>query len=73
MTLGAVDIKFHGPEVYENIWRKTEAVWHYACKHYLNAYDYFHTYGEDAYAIPDNLHADLIGKQVNNILNGHMH
>jgi len=72
VALGAVDIKFYGPEAYGNMYNKIEAMWKYAYKHYLNEYDYFHICGDDAYVIPDNLRAYLMGKQVNNLLNGHM-
>jgi len=72
--LGAVDIKsmYFGPEAYGNMWNKVEAMWKYAYKHYLNDYDYFHICGDDAYVIPNNLRAYLMGEQVNNLLNGHL-
>jgi hypothetical protein len=72
VTLGAVDIKFYGPEAYGNMWRKIEAMWEYAYKYYSNEYDYFHICGDDAYVIPENLRVYLMGKQVDNLLNGHM-
>jgi hypothetical protein len=70
--LGAVNIKFFGAESYGNMWRKIEAMWKYVHEHYLNDYDYFHICGDDAYVIPDNLRAYLMGKQVQNLLNGHV-
>jgi len=74
LGLGAVDIKsmYFGPEAYDNMWNKIEAMWKYAYKHYLNDYDYFHICGDDAYVISDNLRAYLMGEQVNNLLNGHL-
>jgi len=71
-TLGAVDIKFFGPEAYGNMWNKIEAMWKYAYKNYLNDYDYFHICGDDTYVIPDNLRAYLMGTQVDALLNGHL-
>jgi len=47
-------------------------MWKYAYKHYLDDYDYFHICGDDAYVIPDNLRAYLMGKQVNDLLNGYL-
>jgi len=72
--IGAVNIKnmYSGPEAYGNMWNKIEAMWKYAYTHYLNDYDYFHICGDDAYVIPDNLRAYLMGEQVNNLLNGHL-
>ena len=74
LGLGAVDITdmYSGPEAYDNMWSKIEAMWKYAYKHYLNDYDYFHICGDDAYVIPDNLRAYLMGEQMNNLLNGHL-
>jgi len=40
--LGAVDMKFPGPEAYANMWNKVETMWKYAYKHYLNDYRYEH-------------------------------
>jgi hypothetical protein len=72
VNLGAINIKFFGPEAYGNMWNKVEAMWKYAYKHYLDDYDYFHICGDDAYVIPDNLRVYLMGKQVNDLLNGYM-
>ena len=71
-SLGAVDIKFPGPESYGNMWNKVQAMWKYAYKHYLNDYDYFHICGDDTYVIPDNFRTYLMGDQVKNLLNGHL-
>ena len=71
-SLGAVDIKFPGPESYGNMWNKVQAMWKYAYKHYLNDYDYFHICGDDTFVIPINFHTYLMEDQVKNLLNGHL-
>jgi len=72
LSLGAVDIKFPGPESYSNMWNKVQAMWKYAYEHYLNDFDYFHICGDDTFVIPGNFRTYLMGDQVKNLLNGHM-
>lgn len=54
-SLGAVNLLHEGPEAYQNMWLKVQAMFLFAHRHYLKDYDYFHIGGDDHYVIPANL------------------
>ncbi len=54
-SIGAVHLLHEGPEIYDNMWMKVRAMFHYAYDHYLNDFDLFHIGGDDHYLIPENL------------------
>lgn len=54
-TIGAYDLPHLGPEAYENMWNKVQAMWWYVHEHYLLEFDWFHIGGDDMYVIPDNI------------------
>lgn len=54
-TLGAWNIPHFGPESYENMWNKVQAMWFYVHQNFLLEFDWFHIGGDDMYVLPDNL------------------
>jgi glycoprotein-N-acetylgalactosamine 3-beta-galactosyltransferase len=54
-TLGAWNIPHFGPESYDNMWNKVQAMWFYVHQNFLLEFDWFHIGGDDMYVIPDNL------------------
>ena len=54
-TLGAYNLPHIGPEAYENMWNKVQAMWLFVHDHYLLEFDWFHIGGDDMYVIPDNI------------------
>jgi hypothetical protein len=71
-SLGAIKLQFDGPESYENMWRKVQAMWIYAYHHYRNDYDYFHICGDDVYVVADNLRMFAMGEHVRKLSNGYL-
>ncbi len=53
--LGAYNLPHLGPETYNNMWNKVQAMWIYVYEHYLLEFDWFHIGGDDMYLIPDNI------------------
>lgn len=53
--LGAMHLPHAGPEAYENMWNKVQAMWFYAHENHLFDFNWFHIGGDDMYLIPSNL------------------
>ncbi len=49
LSLGTVEIKHDGQDVYKEIWQKVQAIWSYIYDHYYDDFDWFHIGGDGRY------------------------
>ena len=62
---GAIDLPHEGLERYQNMWRKSRAIWAYIYDNYVENFDYFYLSGDDTHLIVENLRRTLENLRLN--------